>query len=313
MRPLNEGAGDDSAVLQHILQIHQVAVVHVLGIVVGVVEVDDALLVGLHNVRGKQQPLTEVPGDLAGHVVPLGGVHHWVLVGVLLLGLLVAALDEAEDLFIGGVAAANQGAGIAVGDIVLGHLVGAVGHDLIFHQILNFFHRGRAVHLQAAELHEFCDAPDLHGRHAGALFHAVVGLGNGSNDFFNVENNFCSVAFDDFHARSLRIISAASRAIYLILLHYNVQDIVCTVTFATNLKIRGFLPKAAHEIVFCQKMRKMSIGILHRNYGILSPAFSGGLSSFLSGGDRVKYARNTARNRDSFSAGRHLHVLEQSQ
>ena len=124
-------SGDDGAVLKHILQIHQVTVVHVLGVVVRVMEVDDALPMGLHDVGGQQQPLAQVPGDLAGHVVPLGGVHHRVLVGVLLLGLLVAALDEAEDLLVGGVALADQRADIAVGDVVLGHLIGAVSHDLV--------------------------------------------------------------------------------------------------------------------------------------------------------------------------------------
>ena len=204
VRPLDEGPGDDGAVLQHVLQVHQVAVVHVLGVIVGVVEVDDALLVGLHDVRRQQQPLTQVPGDLAGHVVPLGGVDHRVLVGVLLLGLLVAALDKAEDLLIGGVAAADQGAGIAVGDVVLGHLVGAVGHDLVLHQVLDLLHGGRAVHFQAAEFHELCDPPDLHGGHAGVLRDALVGLGNGGHDLFNIKHDLCSVALDDFHAGSLR-------------------------------------------------------------------------------------------------------------
>ena len=39
----NIGAGDDGAVLQHILQVDQIAVVHVLRKVVGIVEVDQAL------------------------------------------------------------------------------------------------------------------------------------------------------------------------------------------------------------------------------------------------------------------------------
>ena len=48
--PLDQGAGDDGAVLQHILQVHQVAVVHMLGVIIRVMEVDDALIVGLHDV-----------------------------------------------------------------------------------------------------------------------------------------------------------------------------------------------------------------------------------------------------------------------
>ena len=177
--PLNEGPGDDGAVLQHVLQVHQVAVVHVLGEIVGVVEVDDALLMGLHNLLGQQQPLAEVPGDLAGHVVPLGGVHHRVLVGVFLLGLLVAAFNEAENAVVGGVAPADQGAGVAIGDVVLRHLEGPVGHDLVFHQILNLFHRGGTAQLLTRQLHGFRDAPDLGGGHALFRVDALVGTGDG--------------------------------------------------------------------------------------------------------------------------------------
>ena len=38
----NHGFADDGAVLQHILQVYEVAVVHVLCEVVGIMEVDDA-------------------------------------------------------------------------------------------------------------------------------------------------------------------------------------------------------------------------------------------------------------------------------
>ena len=48
---LDERAGDDRAVLQHVLQVDQVAVVHMLREVIGVVEVDDALVVRLDDVR----------------------------------------------------------------------------------------------------------------------------------------------------------------------------------------------------------------------------------------------------------------------
>ena len=200
MGPLDQGAGDDGAVLQHVLQVYQVAVVHVLGVIVGVVEVDDALPVGLHDLLGQQDPLCNVPAHLAGHVVPLGGIHHRVLVGVLLLGLLIAALDEGENLLVGGIGAADQGTGIAVGHIVLSHLKGAVGHDLVLHKILYLFHRRRAVHLLAGELHALRDPLDLHGGHADRLVHASVGLCNGRNDLRDIKGHFRAVPFNDFHA-----------------------------------------------------------------------------------------------------------------
>ena len=198
--PLDEGPGDDGAVLQHVLQVHEVAVVHVLGEVVRVVEVEDALPVGLHDVQGQQNALRDVPAHLARHVVPLGGVHHRILVAVLLLGLLIAALDEGEDLLVRGVGLPDQGPGVAVGDVVLRDLIGAVGHDLVLHVVLDLLHRGGAVHLQAGELHALGDALDLHGGHADALVHALVGLGDGEDDLCDVKDHLSAVALDDFHA-----------------------------------------------------------------------------------------------------------------
>ena len=99
---LNEGARDDGAVLEHVVQIDQVAVVHVLCEVVGIVEVDQAFLVCLDNVRGQQQAGGQVLGDLTGHVVALDAVDGGVLVGVLLFDFLVVALDQAQNPLVGG-------------------------------------------------------------------------------------------------------------------------------------------------------------------------------------------------------------------
>ena len=195
----DHGAGDNGAVLQHVLQVHQVAVVHMLGEIVGVVEMNDALLMGLHNILGQQNALGDILADLASHIIPLGGVHHGILIGVLLLGLLIVALDEGEDLVVGGVGPAHQGPGIAVGDVVLGHLKGPMGHDVVLHHILDLLHRGSAVHLLALQLHGLGNAPDLHGSHAVRLGHRVVGLGDGPLDLLNVKSNLRSVALDDLH------------------------------------------------------------------------------------------------------------------
>ena len=170
-----------------------------LGIIVAVVEVDDTLAVRLHNILRQQDALAEVAADLAGHIVPLGGVDHRVLVGVLLLGLLVVALDEAEDLVVSGVGLTHQRAGVAVGDVVLGHLKGAVGHDAVLHHILDLLHGGGAVHLLALQLHGLCDPLDLHRRHPVHLLHGLVGLGDGDNDLGNVKADLGSVSLDDPH------------------------------------------------------------------------------------------------------------------
>ena len=54
MRLFNERSGNNRSVLQHIFQIYQVAVMHVLRKVIGVVEVDNALFVRLYHIFGKK-------------------------------------------------------------------------------------------------------------------------------------------------------------------------------------------------------------------------------------------------------------------
>jgi len=173
--------------------------VHVLGVVVRVVEVDDALVVGLHNVLRQQDAVRDVAADLAGHIVALRRVDNGVLVGVLLLGLLVVALDERENLVVGGVGLAHECAGIAIGDVVLGHLKGTVGHDVVLDHVLNFLDGRCAVHLLALQFHGLSDPLDLHGRHAVGLLDGLVGLRDGDDDLRNIEHDLGTISLHDFH------------------------------------------------------------------------------------------------------------------
>ena len=74
---------------------------HVLGKVVRIVEVNQALVVSIHDLLGQQYALRQVLGNLAGHVVALNGVDGRVLVRVLLLDLFVVAFDQRQDLVVG--------------------------------------------------------------------------------------------------------------------------------------------------------------------------------------------------------------------
>ena len=56
---------------------------------------DNALLVGGHNIRRKQNPFGNVFADLPGHVVPLYTVDRRIFVGIFLLDFLIVALDKA--------------------------------------------------------------------------------------------------------------------------------------------------------------------------------------------------------------------------
>ena len=68
---------------------------HVLGVVVGIVEVDDALLMRLDDLRGEQHAHGQILADLAGHIVTLYAVNCRVFVGVFLFYFFVVKLKQA--------------------------------------------------------------------------------------------------------------------------------------------------------------------------------------------------------------------------
>ena len=211
---LNPGLADHGAVLQHILQIDQIAVVHVLCEIVGVVEMDDALLVRLHDVGGQQQTLGQILADLSGHVVALYAVDRGIFIGILLFHLFVVALDEGEDAVVGGIGLTNQGALITVSDIIARQLEGAGGHDLVLHHVLDLFHGNRAIHLPAFILHIIRDVVDLL-RGEGGRFGGVVRLRDGGDDFISIKGHFGPISFDNVHTFCLLLLFSAEVIISL--------------------------------------------------------------------------------------------------
>ena len=149
VRLLDQRARDNSAVLEHVLQVHQVAVMHVLGKVVRIMEVNQTLIVSIHNLLGQQHTLGQVLGDLAGHVVTLNGIDGRVLVGVLLLDLFVVALNQRQNLVVGRVLLALQALNIAIDDVVAGNLVAVETHDLVLDQILDLLDRNGVARVLA--------------------------------------------------------------------------------------------------------------------------------------------------------------------
>ena len=76
-------------VLEHILKVYEVAVMHVLGEIIRVMEMDDTFSLGFEYVFRKQVFIGIMPAPLPGHVIPLYGQDGGVLIGVLLLYFLV--------------------------------------------------------------------------------------------------------------------------------------------------------------------------------------------------------------------------------
>ena len=199
MRLFDERAGDDRAVLEHILQVHEIAVVHVLGKIVRVVEMDDTGLVRLDDLLRQQHPAREVLRYLARHIVALDGVDGGVLVGVFLLDLFVVRLDEGQDLVVRRVRLAHQRACVAVGDVVFCDLIGPVRHDLVLDEVLDLLDTERSVHRLTAELHTLGDAADLHRGQAVCFLDNVIGSCDGGDDLHDIEDGLRAVALDNFH------------------------------------------------------------------------------------------------------------------
>ena len=145
MRTLDKSACDNRTVLKHILEIYQIAVMHMLCEIVGIVEMDYALVVCINDFLGKKDSVCDITGNLTRHIVALGGVYNRVFIGIFLLDFFVIAFDKRKDLVVGGVAFTNQRTDVAIGDIVLCNLKSTVRHDLLFHQVLNFFNGGSTV------------------------------------------------------------------------------------------------------------------------------------------------------------------------
>ena len=91
---LNQGARDDSAILEHIFQIDQTAVMHMLGKIVCVMEMDDPFLMSFHDIRRQQKTFRDILADFSCHIIALYAVDSRILIGILLLYFLVVTFQQ---------------------------------------------------------------------------------------------------------------------------------------------------------------------------------------------------------------------------
>ena len=74
-----------------------------------------------------------------------------------------------------------------------------MGHDGLFHQVLDLLHGGAAAHFLAGGLHALGNTVDLQGRHAHLFIHRVVGFRYCHYNFIDVKADLGTVSFDDLH------------------------------------------------------------------------------------------------------------------
>ena len=167
-----------------------------LGEIVGVVEMDDAFFMGLHDFLRQQQSSGEILGHFAGHVVTLGGIDDRILVGVFLLHFLIGQVDEGQNAVIGGIALAGNLSLIPIAHILLCHLVAPHFHNARFHHVLNVFH----IHRMGIGGNLFGNVvsyrTDLEFIHLVNGLHFLIGLADGIDDLGNIKRHFLSVSLD---------------------------------------------------------------------------------------------------------------------
>ena len=206
---LDQGSADNRAVLEHVLQVHQAAVVHMLGKVIRVMEVDDAFFMGFPDIFRQQETLGDILADLSCHIVSLHAIDRRVFVGIFLFDFFVVILQKSQDLLIGGVGFSHQRPFVTIGDVIAGHGKGPLIHDLIFHQILDLFHAQCTVHSLTDGTHICGNHRNLLLAHLFALRYRAVRFLYSCRDFVKIKGIFCSASFDDLHVRSpLHILSS---------------------------------------------------------------------------------------------------------
>ncbi len=196
---LNQRIRNHGAVLQHIFQIHQAAVIHRLGEIIRIMEVDDAFLMCIDDIRRQQETAGNILGYFTSHIVTLGRIHSRILIGILLLGFLVIAADQRKNLLIRRICLAYQSSLIPIGNIILGYGIGTLMHDLRFHHVLDLFHADTAVQCFALIHNRINNCVNGAGRHLILRIGCTVCLGNSDFNLIGSEQDFFAASLDDVH------------------------------------------------------------------------------------------------------------------
>ena len=89
---------DNCAILQHIFQIDQIAIMKgILAEVVNIMEVDNAIIVSLDNIRRKQHSLADILAFNTGHIVTLSCNQHCVFIGVFIVPVFAFTIQQLND------------------------------------------------------------------------------------------------------------------------------------------------------------------------------------------------------------------------
>ncbi len=197
VRLLDHGLADDRAVLQHILQIDQVAVVLLLRVIIRIVEVNDALFMRADNIFRKEDSLGQILGDLAGHIITLRRIDDRILIGILLLYLFVLLIDERKYPVVRRVRFPGQLSLVAVTDILLRDFVAAHLHDPLLDHVLNVFNVDRVRRLRNFPGDILRDRADLILIQLINAAYLFIGLSDCVYNLLDVKTDLLAISFNN--------------------------------------------------------------------------------------------------------------------
>ncbi len=188
------------AVVQHVPDVDETAVKDGLHEIIGVMEMQDALVVRLGDLLGQQDAAGQVLGDFARDEVALRSRRERVFIGVLLHHVFVGVGDEAEDRLVRRVRLADERTVVAIENIRLRERIMALHHQPLFDDVLDVLDE-HPLFLLPLDVRE--DVLDL--LHGGALgrFHLRVRLSDRDRDLCPVIIDDCAVSLDNLHCSSL--------------------------------------------------------------------------------------------------------------
>ena len=151
---------------------------------------------GPHHLGGKQNPFGQILADLPGHVVPLGGVDHRVLVGIFLGHLFIDIVKQGKNPVIRGVGLPGQLPPVTVAHVFLSHLVAPHLHDPGLYHVLDIFHADRMGRLVDLVGHVVGNGKNLIFIHPVNVAHLAVCLLNRIDDLGQIEGHFLPIPLD---------------------------------------------------------------------------------------------------------------------
>ena len=190
------------AVLQHVLQVHQLTVGDGAGYIAHIVDMDNAFVMGEDHVLREDISAADILGYLGCQIVAHGGIQHRVLVRVLLFRQLVIVTQQGQYLCIRAALFAQQFMAQPVVAVLPGQFVMFALIQFIHDHVLDFFDTNSPAKSIAAFLHIANNKTDHRIRQPVFLCDTSVGGFYRIFDFRIVERYLRTISLDYLHELS---------------------------------------------------------------------------------------------------------------